>query len=44
MTISVVSLALIGTMLSFETVFGTNVVQLSSHLAAESLTSTGIQQ
>jgi hypothetical protein len=43
LTISVVSLAIIGVMLSFETVFGDNVAALADHLATDSLTSAGIQ-
>ncbi|GEM_PF-1635512 len=44
LTISVVSIAIVGTMLSFETIFGSNIVGLSDHLASEALTTTGIQQ
>ena len=44
LTISVVSLAIIGTMLAFETVFGDNAAALSEHLATSTLVSTGIQQ
>ncbi len=43
LTISVVSIAIVGTMLSFETIFGTNVHELSSHLASSTLVSTGVQ-
>ena len=44
LTISVVSIAIIGTMLSFETIFGSNIAQLSDHLASETLTTAGIQE
>ncbi len=44
MTISVVSLAIIGTMLAFETIFGDNAASLADHLASSTLVSTGIQQ
>ncbi len=44
LTISVVSLAIIGTMLAFETIFGDNAASLSEHLATSTLVSTGIQQ
>jgi Flp pilus assembly pilin Flp len=43
LTISVVSIAIVGTMLTFETIFGSNVGQLSSHLASEQLINTPIQ-
>jgi Flp pilus assembly pilin Flp len=43
LTISVVSIAIVGTMLTFETIFGSNVGQLSSHLAREQLINTPIQ-
>lgn len=43
LTISVVSIAIVGTMLSFETFFGSNVAGLSHHLASEALTTAPIQ-
>lgn len=43
LTLSVVSIAIVAIMLSFDAVFSTSVTELSQDMASESLTTQGVQ-